>query len=57
MHLIAWDEVAHRRQEDEGIGPENEIATGIDEEDGREREDGGEHLKQKRKFIINIHEK
>lgn len=36
-----WDEVAHHHREDEGIDPENEIATEIDEDDGREKGDEG----------------
>lgn len=39
--LLEWDEVAHRHREDEGIDPENEIATEIDEDDGHEKEDEG----------------
>lgn len=52
INLIAWDEAVLHRQEDEEIVLENEIATGIDEGGGREREDEGT-LETKK--IYNIH--
>jgi len=39
--FIEWDEVELHRQEDGGIDLENEIATEIDGEDDREKEDEG----------------